>query len=163
MPVFADQIGTDVSKQQLAWIQTTLANSKADWLFMYGHYPVWGVSGDGPTPALVDYLLPLLNQYNVDAYICGHQHNMQHLKEANSTVEFFISGAGHKSNHKQDHLDLNPQNSLKFFWPPDKDTADTTGAFMTVEITPTDMTVNFIDDQGNTLYTKVVKQKRNRY
>lgn len=97
-----------------------LSTSTADWLFMFGHYPVWNVGSNGPTQNLVTYLNPLLQKYNVDAYICGHEHNIQHIKDPNFGVNYYISGAGHQTSHKEDHINDVPPNSLKYFWPPSK-------------------------------------------
>jgi len=65
---------------------------------------VWSVSEHGPTQSLVNRLRPLLIKYNVTAYFCGHDHAMQHLHEENSTVEYFVAGAGHDTNPSQRHL-----------------------------------------------------------
>ena len=56
---------------------------------------VWSISLHGPTEVLVERLRPMLIKYNVSAYFCGHEHDMQHIREWNGTVEYFISGAGH--------------------------------------------------------------------
>jgi len=56
---------------------------------------VWSVAEHGPTDTLVQRLRPLLIQYNVTAYFCGHDHNTQHIREENSTVEYVLTGAAH--------------------------------------------------------------------
>ena len=56
---------------------------------------MWSVSQHGPTEVLVERLRPMLIQYNVSAYFCGHEHDMQHIREWDNTVEYFVSGAGH--------------------------------------------------------------------
>jgi len=65
---------------------------------------VWSVAEHGPTDTLVQRLRPLLIQYNVTAYFCGHDHTMQHLREENSTVEYFVTGAGHETDPSEAHL-----------------------------------------------------------
>jgi len=149
--IFSDQWGSTLANQQLSWIESTLNSSKADWLFVLGHYPVYSVGGNGPTPLIVEYLLPVLEKYNVDAYINGHEHNMEHV--STNGIEFFTSGAGHKTSHKQDHADDVPPGSLKYFWPPNKTIGDVTGAFMTVILDSQNMAVTFVDDTGNQLYS----------
>ena len=54
-----------------------LVRSSAPYLIVGGHYPVYSVAEHGPTQCLVDRLRPLLHQYNVTAYLCGHDHNLQ--------------------------------------------------------------------------------------
>ena len=64
---------------------------------------VWSVAEHGPTEILVECLRPLLIEYNVTAYFCGHDHTMQHLHEEDSSVEYFVSGAGHNTNFLRSH------------------------------------------------------------
>lgn len=65
------------ANRQLTWLQERLALSKADFLLVAGHYPVWSVSEHGPTQCLLQNLHPLLNKYKATAYLCGHDHNLQ--------------------------------------------------------------------------------------
>jgi tartrate-resistant acid phosphatase type 5 len=120
--IFADMNTTELYQEQFQWIKTTLASSKADWLFVLGHYPVWSVGSHGPTPALLRDLMPLLHQYKVDAYIGGHEHNMEHIRDDLYPIDYFIAGAGgHDTSHKAEHSNSVPPNSLKFFWPTSKE------------------------------------------
>ena len=54
---------------------------------------VWSVAEHGPTDTLVQKLKPLLEKYNVTAYMCGHDHNLQHITD--SGVQYYVTGAGH--------------------------------------------------------------------
>ena len=54
---------------------------------------MWSVAEHGPTKELVEQLLPMLEKYNVTAYFCGHEHNMQHINS--SHVQYYVTGAGH--------------------------------------------------------------------
>jgi len=68
------------------------------WLYALAVCIVWSVAEHGSTNLLVQHLRPLLLRYNVTAYICGHDHNAQHIRESDSTVEYFVTGSGHRSN-----------------------------------------------------------------
>ena len=65
---------------------------------------VWSIAGHGPLQVLVECLRPLLIEYNVTAYFCGHDHTMQHLHEDDSSVEYFVNGAGHDTNPSKKHV-----------------------------------------------------------
>lgn len=65
------------ANRQVTWLQERLAQSRADFLLVAGHYPVWSVSEHGPTACLLQRVKPLLVKYNATAYLCGHDHNLQ--------------------------------------------------------------------------------------
>lgn len=49
----------------------------ADYLLVGGHYPIYSVGLHGPTECLMNRLYPLVQTYNVTAYMAGHDHNLQ--------------------------------------------------------------------------------------
>ena len=61
----------------MQWIEDEISNSRDDYLLVGGHFPVWSIAEHGPTTCLLEKLKPLLEKYNVSAYICGHDHNLQ--------------------------------------------------------------------------------------
>jgi tartrate-resistant acid phosphatase type 5 len=68
---------------QLQYIESELQKAAVDqpsWLIVAGHYPVFSAGEHGDTNELKTYLLPLLQKYNVDAYMCGHDHISEHLE-----------------------------------------------------------------------------------
>lgn len=44
-------------------------------------------------PEIRRALQPLLEQYGVAAYLCGHEHNLQHLHADGETTHYIVSGA----------------------------------------------------------------------
>ena len=62
------------------WIEDTLEEStNFDYLFVAGHYMVIDTRGHYDK-TLVARLLPLLKKYNVQGYIQGHRHTMEHVQ-----------------------------------------------------------------------------------
>lgn len=140
------------ASQQWAWINDTLAASTADWIIVSGHYPVWSVAEHGPTKDLVQKLRPMLIRYNVSAYLCGHDHNLQHIQENEDQVSYFVIGAGHLTDPSESHKSDVPAGSLKFHYGL-SDSNDSKGGFATMSVSETTMTLTFFDDKGNQLYS----------
>jgi tartrate-resistant acid phosphatase type 5 len=78
---------------QLEWLEDQLSASTADWKIVFAHHPLYSNGVHGTDPALVDRLLPLFEQYGVDLYLCGHDHDLQVLQAVNG-VHFLVDGAG---------------------------------------------------------------------
>lgn len=90
----------DASKQniadQLAWIETTLKNSDAKWKIVMGHHPVFADTkkSDKERLDMQKRVKPLLDKYNVDAYLCGHIHSFQHIRPETGKVDYFVNSSG---------------------------------------------------------------------
>lgn len=79
--------------EQLAWLRQTLSASTARWRIVMGHYPIFSHGGGhGDNPELIRDLLPILKEFRVDFYLCGHDHNIQHIVQ--DETQFIVSGAG---------------------------------------------------------------------
>ena len=69
-------------------------NSTAKWKFIVGHHNVYsggkrtGDAGYGAASRAA------LKKYGVTAYICGHEHQLEHIIPEGSATHYFISGAG---------------------------------------------------------------------
>ena len=65
---------------QKAWLESTLAQSKASGKVVFGHHPLYSTGAHGQDAdlrALRKQLDPILRQYRVDAYLAGHEHNYE--------------------------------------------------------------------------------------
>lgn len=96
-PTYPDVNNQDV-KTQLAWIDTTLANAKEDWVIVVGHHPVYAQTKKDiiEQQDMQRNLLPILRKYSkkVDMYVCGHIHNFQHIRRGNDDIDFVVNSAG---------------------------------------------------------------------
>jgi tartrate-resistant acid phosphatase type 5 len=86
-----------LAELQWKWIEDELKKSKADYLFVVGHYPIY-TTAERPVKCLQSRLDPLLRKYRVNAYFSGHDHNLQHFydngKDSGSEMRYIVSGAG---------------------------------------------------------------------
>lgn len=83
------------SAQQIKWLHKVLATHKHDWVFVFGHHPIFSDGArHGDTPELIAKLKPIFDQYQVDFYFSGHDHDFQHLNPDSSHVNYFVTGTG---------------------------------------------------------------------
>ncbi|KAI6181648.1 Tartrate-resistant acid phosphatase type 5 [Aphelenchoides besseyi] len=103
--------------KQWAWIEEQLKNSRADYLFVIGHYPIHSMSAHGPVKCLVDRLDPLLRKYNVTAYFSGHDHALQFYRFDNSgnDIHYIVSGTGSRTDSSEKHLAVDGEGLLYHF------------------------------------------------
>lgn len=80
---------------QAAWLKAEFARARTTpWIFVCGHHPVYSVGTEhGNTPELSPWR-ELFPREKVAAYICGHEHDLQHLRNSDDSTDWFISGAG---------------------------------------------------------------------
>ena len=79
---------------QLEWLEKTLATSTARWKIVIGHHPLYttGVRRDKMLDVRKVFL-PVFEKHKVNAYLAGHEHDLQHQKPEGFT-HYFVSGAG---------------------------------------------------------------------
>lgn len=85
--------------RQLAWLENKLATSPAKWKIICGHYPVISNGPHQISSELQEEILPLIDKYNVDIYVSGHEHNSQCIRRNNCL--FLISGGINSNNAYQ--------------------------------------------------------------
>lgn len=90
----------DAGKQSIAaeleWLEATLAASTAKWKVVMGHHPIYADTdkSESERTDMQRRVQPLLDKYGVDAYICGHIHNFQHIQAKGSRVQYFVNTSG---------------------------------------------------------------------
>jgi tartrate-resistant acid phosphatase type 5 len=82
------------AEQQLAWLKAELAKPRAPFTIVMGHHPLYSNGSHGDTKALIDQWGGLLEQHRVHAYLCGHDHDLQHLELQDRCTSFVLSGGG---------------------------------------------------------------------
>jgi len=80
------------TRAELDWLDAELGRSKARWKVVYGHHPIVADGPYGDDRALQERLLPILRG-RANLYICGHEHDLEHLAPEGG-VHFVIAGGG---------------------------------------------------------------------
>jgi acid phosphatase len=89
----AQNVASQDVEAQLRWLDEQLGQSVAPWKLVIGHHTIHsGGSGHGDTPETTQLISPLLQKYHVQAYINGHDHDLQHIRRGG--VDYLCCGAG---------------------------------------------------------------------
>ncbi|CAN5241320.1 metallophosphoesterase [soil metagenome] len=139
----ANVLGQD-GKAQLAWLQAALAKSTAPWKLVFGHHPVFSGGEHGDTSDLVRDLKPLLDRYGVQAYVNGHDHDLQHIDR--DGIAYVCTGAGASVRT------VKSVTGTRF--------ARSQVGFTAYRLTPDRLTIDFIDDRGVLMHSADVPRVR---
>nr|GLL34607.1 purple acid phosphatase 17-like [Ipomoea trifida] len=136
--VFPQQTYT---KNVLNGLEYALMKSTAKWRIVIGHHAIRSAGHHGDTKELVELLLPILRTYNVDLYMNGHDHSLEHISDDESPIQFMTSGAGSKAWRGDVTMD---RKGVSFFY-------DGQG-FMSVQLVENDIGIVFYDVDGQVLH-----------
>lgn len=79
---------------QKAWLDERLRASTADWKLVFGHHPIATSGTRGRVyREFAAWLSPQLRDRGVQAYVAGHEHHLEHLRNRDG-VTYIVSGAG---------------------------------------------------------------------
>jgi len=88
---------------QLEWLKTELAKPRAPFTLVMAHHPLYSNGDHGDTKAISAQWEPLLQKHQVHAYICGHDHDLQHLELEGKFTSHILSGGGGAKTRKLEH------------------------------------------------------------
>ena len=129
--------------EQLAWLETELKRPRATpFLVVMGHHPVYSDGPHGDHPVLVRDWDPLFRKYNVDLYLAGHDHDLQHLEFENHPTSFFLSGGGGADLYD---LKIDPSKRGPY--------AQKVYGFSHLSVTPGKMVLRHLSDGGSVLHS----------
>jgi hypothetical protein len=137
--------------EQLAWLEKELQRPRTTpFLVVMGHHPVYSDGPHGDHPVLVREWDPLFRKYNVQLYLAGHDHDLQHLEFEGQPTSHFLSGGGGADLYK---LKIEPSQRGPF--------AEKVYGFSHLSATETMLTLRHVDSNGRTLhaFTKSVNGK----
>lgn len=128
-------------------VELALEKSSAKWKIVVGHHAIRSIGHHGDTQELIKHLLPILQANDVDFYMNGHDHCLEHISDNKSGLQFLTSGAGSKAwrGDMKNGEGLNKEGQVNFFY-------DGQG-FMSVQLNPTQAEIEFYDVFGNVLHS----------
>ncbi|PON60842.1 Acid phosphatase, type [Parasponia andersonii] len=130
-------------------LNSSLRHSTAKWKIVVGHHTIKSAGHHGITQELVSQLLPILEANNVDFYVNGHDHCLEHIIDSKSQIQFLTSGGGSKA-WRGDIKWWNPE-ELKLYY-------DGQG-FMSMEITEEVANFSYYDISGNILHKRSLSKE----
>lgn len=126
---------------QLAWLENELGKHANKRTFVVGHHPLYTAGARaGRSNSVRNHLEKRFEEYGITAYIAGHEHDVQHLKPG--SVDYFVSGAGSALR------DIKSPEAAIF--------AQSTNAFMVVQIVGNRTYASFVNTTGETIYRTVL-------
>jgi hypothetical protein len=137
---------TEISEEEVLWLDRAITASTARWKVVYGHHPIFAPERNAKSGVYMRYtqarLWPLLRG-RVDAYLCGHQHAMAKM-DPREGVHFFMSGGGGGALNKVSEKT------------PGVSFAESTFGFLTLEADETSMKIAIFDTDGKPFASEVV-------
>ncbi|RXH54372.1 metallophosphoesterase [Granulicella sibirica] len=131
--------------EQLTWLKNELAKpSQAPFTVVMAHHPIFSNGDHGDTPALIRDWNKLLLDNRVHLYLCGHDHDLQHLEFEGSPMSYVISGGGGAALHP---LKISPARRGPY--------GMQVAGFTHLEVSASQMTIRQIDSSGAVLHSFV--------
>lgn len=93
----------DEAKEQMTWLKAELSKPRLPFTLVVAHHPIYSNGDHGDTKALVAEWEPLLQEHHVHAYLCGHDHDLQHLEVEGKFTSHILSGGGGAKTRKLEH------------------------------------------------------------
>ena len=135
------------------WIplRDKLSQSSSHWTFVYGHHPVYSSGTHGDNELQIRWFWEMLVQKNVDFYLSGHNHLLEHLRYNGDKTDYIVNGAGGSHYRSTDKSKIRSSEADSRFRYLD------TG-FVWFEVTESIVVVEFFNAQGISIY-KYSKRK----
>ena len=140
----------------MIWLENELATSQGDWKIVVGHRHIFSASEeDGPIDEPNYSLIrPLLIQYGVDIYLCGHDHQLQHMSNVeNVDVDYFISGGG--GSPLSSRLDEEVVNQLNQTYGIKVDAFEWSFGFISFTVSESEIVVELVNRYTEILHTYI--------
>ena len=96
-------------RREQRWLREELRRPRrTKWLVVCGHHPLFSNGDHGDDRTLRSEWGELFERSGVDFYVCGHDHDLQHLKIKGRSTEFVVCGGGGAAVRRLDRTDRGP-------------------------------------------------------
>ena len=140
-------------RDMMDWLEQELSESSADWKVFAGHHPGYTIGNHALGSSTIrNYLVPLMDQYNVDMFLHSHDHNIQHLRRIGDDMatDHILIGGGGRSLYEEKsgaREDLESQYNMGVeYW-------KMTYGFSVITFDEVGMRVDVIDDNNELVYS----------
>jgi len=135
-----DYLSAEQWKQESKWLASELAKPRTTpWVMAAAHHPLFSNGSHGDTGPLQREWGPLFKKYSVDFYVCGHDHDLQHIQPDGWFTSFILCGGGGKTPRPMRMTNRGPfSRSLD--------------GFVHMELTPEKAVVKYIDSEGKLVH-----------
>lgn len=145
---YGPNVKSQDSTKQKKWLAKLLSDKSPNikWKIVVGHHPMYtggGRTENYDTKAIRNSLKPLLDKYDVDIYLAGHEHSLQHMKPAGKTHHFISGAASEKTPARL--LDISKLSASEY-------------GFMVFSITSNQVFLQAIDYTGKVIYTTEINK-----
>lgn len=145
-----DNIVAQDTVAQKKWLIEALDTKDATirWKVVVGHHPLYSGGKRKASPDTTGFekkFAALFDKYKVDAYLCGHEHDLQVIKPKGRYTTQFLSGSA---------SEVRPTGNREgtLF-------AAETAGFMAFTVTGDTMLIQLVDDTGKIIYTTQLNKK----
>lgn len=88
-------LGDEKWNEQKRWLHEQLSSPKrTKWTIAVAHHPLWSNGSHGDNGVLQKEWGPIFSEFGLDLYVCGHDHDLQHLQIENFPVSLVLCGGG---------------------------------------------------------------------
>lgn len=143
---YGPKVRTADTTAQKKWLASGLQNSNADWKFVIGHHPLYSAGKrKGKTADMEHSFANLFEKYKVDAYFCGHEHQLEFDQAEGYHFAQFISGSASEAT---------PVTYAAYA----KFVVQDFG-FLSATLTKKELLIQFINHEGKILYNTTINNK----
>lgn len=136
---------------QRKWIEKELATTDETikWKIVVGHHPLYSGGkrkNSADTKSFETKFANLFDKYKVDAYFCGHEHDLQIIRPQGRYTTQFLSGAAcevRPSGNREGTLFVAQE-----------------AGFMTFSLTSSNLLAQVVDAKGKIIFTTTIEKKK---